>query len=125
MPSCVTVPQALRGAFSALMAAPQEAVTAAVNALVSRLRAKAPSASSNGPHAGSNEAQKVAQAEALALRLDAQYPGGDVGVMAAFFLNILKLKTGQAIYLPANEPHAYLQGEAAVSAVSMCAGVLL
>ena len=33
--------------------------------------------------------------EALALRLNAQYPA-DVGVLAAFFLNLVTLKAGQA-----------------------------
>ncbi len=33
--------------------------------------------------------------EALVLRLDAQYPA-DVGVLSAFFLNLVTLKAGQA-----------------------------
>lgn len=40
----------------------------------------------------------------------AQYPG-DVGVLAAWFLNYLRLQPGQAVALPANEPHAYISGE--------------
>ena len=39
-----------------------------------------------------------------------QYPG-DVGVLAAWFLNYLRLQPGQAVALPANEPHAYISGE--------------
>lgn len=35
----------------------------------------------------------------------------DVGVLSIFFLNILQLKPGQAIFLAANEPHAYLSGD--------------
>lgn len=35
----------------------------------------------------------------------------DVGVLAAFFLNLVSLRPGQAMYLPANEPHAYVSGE--------------
>ncbi len=48
--------------------------------------------------------------ELLALRLQEQYPG-DVGVLSAWFLNYLHLEAGEAIYLAANEPHAYLSGE--------------
>ena len=36
--------------------------------------------------------------EELALRLNKQYPQ-DVGVLSAFFLNLVKLQAGQVIYL--------------------------
>ncbi|KAH8383070.1 hypothetical protein KR009_006629 [Drosophila setifemur] len=36
---------------------------------------------------------------------------GDVGVLSLFFLNLLRLQPGQAIYLGANEIHAYLDGD--------------
>lgn len=48
--------------------------------------------------------------ELLVLRLEKQYPD-DVGVIAAFFLNYVKLNPGEALYLGANEPHAYISGE--------------
>ncbi|XP_062122646.1 mannose-6-phosphate isomerase [Drosophila sulfurigaster albostrigata] len=35
----------------------------------------------------------------------------DVGVLCLFFLNLVRLQPGQAIYLGANEIHAYLDGE--------------
>ena len=44
------------------------------------------------------------------MRLDSQFPGGDIGVFAPYFLNVLRLKQGDAIFLAANEPHAYLSG---------------
>ncbi|EFJ44150.1 hypothetical protein VOLCADRAFT_65163 [Volvox carteri f. nagariensis] len=84
-------------AFTALMTAPQEAVTAAVRGLVERLKAIAPG-------------EELTPHEALALRLNEQFPD-DVGLMSAFFLNLVRLPDGHAIYLPANEPHAYLAGE--------------
>jgi mannose-6-phosphate isomerase len=46
----------------------------------------------------------------LVVRLDAQYPGGDIGVFCALFLNYVVLTPGDAIFLAANEPHAYLSG---------------
>lgn len=48
--------------------------------------------------------------ERLVLCLEKQYPG-DVGVISAFFLNYVKLNPGEALYLGANEPHAYICGE--------------
>ncbi|KAG0005521.1 Mannose-6-phosphate isomerase [Entomortierella chlamydospora] len=48
--------------------------------------------------------------EELLLRTHAQFPG-DVGLFSMFFLNYVVLKPGQAIFLAANEPHAYLSGD--------------
>lgn len=39
------------------------------------------------------------------------YFPNDVGVLSIFFLNILQLRPGQAIFLAANVPHAYLSGD--------------
>jgi mannose-6-phosphate isomerase len=46
----------------------------------------------------------------LVLSLEKQYPG-DVGVLSAFFMNYVKLSPGEALYVGANEPHAYLSGD--------------
>ncbi|EER98332.1 hypothetical protein SORBI_3002G100900 [Sorghum bicolor] len=55
-------------------------------------------------------ARSLTTKEQLVLSLEKQYPG-DVGVLAAFFLNFVKLNPGEALYVGANEPHAYLSGE--------------
>ena len=34
-----------------------------------------------------------------------------MGVLSVFFLNLVTLPAGAAIYLAANQPHAYLAGE--------------
>ena len=34
-----------------------------------------------------------------------------MGVLSVFFLNLVSLPAGDAIYLAANQPHAYLAGE--------------
>ena len=47
--------------------------------------------------------------EKLFLTLYNQY-GVDIGLFVLFFLNVVKLKLGEAIYTPAGIPHAYLQG---------------
>ena len=43
------------------------------------------------------------------LELGEAYPG-DAGVLAALLLNRIVLRPGEAIYLPAGNPHAYLRG---------------
>ncbi len=43
------------------------------------------------------------------LELNREYPG-DVGVLSPLFLNLVGLSPGEAIYVPAGEPHAYLSG---------------
>lgn len=48
--------------------------------------------------------------EELFLRIIEEFPG-DIGCLGLFFFNLLNLKPGQAIYLAANEPHAYLKGD--------------
>ena len=46
----------------------------------------------------------------LAKRVDEQYPG-DVGVFAVpFFMNLFRLKKGEAIYVGADEVHAWFDG---------------
>eukprot|EP00494_Astrolonche_serrata_P026981 UN27244 len=45
----------------------------------------------------------------LIMRLNKQFPG-DVGVFAPYFLNVLTLKVGEAMFLSAGLPHAYLDG---------------
>jgi mannose-6-phosphate isomerase len=41
--------------------------------------------------------------------LNSDFPG-DVGIFCTFVLNIVRLKPGEAVFLKANEPHAYLDG---------------
>lgn len=55
-------------------------------------------------------ARQLTNKEELVLQLEKQYPN-DVGVISAFFLNHVKLNPGEALYLGANEPHAYLFGD--------------
>ncbi|KAI8369467.1 phosphomannose isomerase type I [Radiomyces spectabilis] len=86
---------ALRSVFSAVMNSPDEAVARLLNQLVQRLST-------------SNDDYIVSK---LVLRLDQQYPGGDVGVFAVMLLNYVAMEPGQAIFLGANEPHAYLSGD--------------
>jgi mannose-6-phosphate isomerase len=47
--------------------------------------------------------------EKLFLEMNEKYPG-DVGLLSIFFLKLFTLKKGQAMYIPAGVPHAYLKG---------------
>ncbi len=46
----------------------------------------------------------------LVLKLSDEFPG-DIGIFCTFLLNISTLNPGEALFLQANEPHAYLEGE--------------
>ncbi|KAF4321590.1 hypothetical protein BBO99_00004597 [Phytophthora kernoviae] len=46
----------------------------------------------------------------LVLRLDDAFPG-DIGCFCPFLLNYITLEPGEAMFLDANEPHAYLSGD--------------
>lgn len=48
--------------------------------------------------------------EELVLRINEQFPL-DVGLFNIFFLNHVKLRPGQALFLGPNLPHAYLSGD--------------
>lgn len=83
----------LQNLFSALMQADPNAVNVQLSHLVARYNAE-------------NERSDVKD---LVLSLNEQYPG-DVGVFCPFMLNYVRLETGQAIFLGAGEPHAYISG---------------
>lgn len=87
----------LKSAFSRLMTTSEEAVSRAISELKSRLKSE-------------SKIRTLTKKEQLVLSLEKQYPG-DVGVLAAFFLNYVKLSSGEALYVGANEPHAYLSGD--------------
>lgn len=91
----------LRGIFDSLMKADSSKVEKAVHALSSRYR----QALDNKERVEVDES--IAE---LVCTLNSQFPG-DVGVLCSFVLNVVSLTPGQAIFLKANEPHAYLDGE--------------
>jgi mannose-6-phosphate isomerase len=45
----------------------------------------------------------------LVLSISRDFPG-DIGVLCVFMLNIIRLQPGEAIFLGAGEPHAYISG---------------
>lgn len=83
--------------FTTLMKSDKNLVSEQVNKLKNRLQA---------------EGESIEMPNKLALRLCDEYPG-DVGIFCVYFLCYRCLKPGQAVFLGANEPHAYLKGDCA------------
>jgi len=52
----------------------------------------------------------LSKVEQLMMQLSTQFPH-DSGIMAPLFLNIVELSQGEALFIGANEPHAYISGE--------------
>ncbi|GAA5873145.1 hypothetical protein JCM8547_006803 [Rhodosporidiobolus lusitaniae] len=84
----------LKDLFSALMKANDKLVQENVEKLVKRV-----------DDAGLEKTERE-----LVKTLNGDFPG-DVGIFCTFVLNIVKLKPGEAVFLKANEPHAYLDGD--------------
>lgn len=84
---------ALKVYFAALMNCPKETVIQAISSFKERMKNSVPS-----------------ELERVCLRLEKEYPE-EVGCFCVFLLNHLCLEPGQAVFLAANEPHAYLRGE--------------
>ncbi|GAA6016305.1 hypothetical protein JCM10207_000463 [Rhodosporidiobolus poonsookiae] len=86
----------LKDLFSALMKADDKLVQEQVEKLVKRV---------DQDGAGLDTTERE-----LVKTLNGDFPG-DVGIFCTFTLNIVHLKPGEAVFLKANEPHAYLDGD--------------
>ncbi|CAE6448582.1 unnamed protein product [Rhizoctonia solani] len=91
---------ALREVFGALMSAPSDQIQTALDQLIKRYE-------SGGATSAESDVADLAQT------LAKQYPG-DVGVFCVFLLNVVKLNPGEAMFLQADEPHAYITGGTSV-----------
>jgi mannose-6-phosphate isomerase len=89
--------EALKAVFSAVMHAEKPQYEGAIDKLVKRYQ--------SGKVAASEEPLRE-----LVLTLNEQYPA-DVGTLCVFLLNVVDLETGQAVFLGANVPHAYICGD--------------
>lgn len=92
----------LRKIFSPLMNAPVTEVKRQTMGIAQRYASRL----------ADGKAQELEVPENLArlvCTLNEQFPG-DVGVFCAFVLNVVTMQTGQAMFLKANEPHAYISG---------------
>jgi mannose-6-phosphate isomerase len=97
--------KALQKAFGVLMNSKKEDVESASKELVESAKQEgADFADGGGP---SNDGKELAD---LVVRLDKEFPG-DIGLFVLFFLNHVKLEVGEAMFLKADDIHAYLSGD--------------
>lgn len=96
--------RALQAAFSSLMTSDKAHVKDATQDLVTSAKQEGEKfAGGGGP---SNGGQELAD---LVVRLNEQFEG-DIGLFVLFFLNYVKLEVGEAMFLKADDIHAYLSG---------------
>lgn len=84
--------------FKAVITAPAEVFLPQLQKLANRFRKNEETA--GVPH----------ELSSVFLRVHASYPD-DIGCFVIFFLNYVKLRPGEALFLAANEPHAYIFGD--------------
>nr|ACO11183.1 Mannose-6-phosphate isomerase [Caligus rogercresseyi] len=82
---------ALKDAFGALMQCESKVIKAQLDSMIS-------------PN------YEIPHLKDLFIRLHAEYPG-DVGCFVIYFLNLVSLQPGEAMFLGPNLPHAYLRGD--------------
>ena len=96
--------RALQAAFSTLMNIDKTTIASAAKELVASAEKEGEDfAGGGGP---SNGGKELAD---LVIRLNSQFEG-DIGLFVLFFLNYVKLEIGEAMFLKADDIHAYLSG---------------
>lgn len=96
--------RALQAAFSTLMKVDKSTIASAAKELVASAKKEGDKfAGGGGP---SNGGKELAD---LVIRQNGQYEG-DIGLFVLFFLNYVKLEVGEAMFLKADDIHAYLSG---------------
>lgn len=99
---------ALRTVFTSLMTSTPEAITTATHKLVLSAQ-NSPDTFGVLPESIHNPSSPSDLAE-LVVRLNDQFPN-DIGLFVLFFLNYVKLTPGEAMFLKADDIHAYISGD--------------
>jgi mannose-6-phosphate isomerase len=92
--------QVLQELFTALMQASKESIAAATQELLKETEKGSEFAG------GIDEAEELSK---LIPTLNSQFPD-DIGLFVLFFLNYVKLEPGEAMFLKADDIHAYISG---------------
>jgi mannose-6-phosphate isomerase len=95
----------LKKAFAALMSSSSEDVAKCVKKLVEEAKSLGTEFA-----AGGVESTKGEVLSELVTRLYGQF-GEDIGILVLFFLNFVTLQPGEALFLVADDIHAYLSGD--------------
>ncbi|KAK5081145.1 Mannose-6-phosphate isomerase [Lithohypha guttulata] len=93
---------ALRKAFTALMKQPKDTVANMSKELVTMAE--------KGQIQPGPSVNTLEELNELVQRCNGQFPA-DIGLFVLFFLNFVKLEPGQAMYLKADDIHAYISGD--------------
>jgi mannose-6-phosphate isomerase len=97
--------EVLKKAFAAVMSASTDALASATNKLVSAAASEGASFAGNGVSSTSGSTLSE-----LVTRLHGEF-GPDHGLFVLFFLNYVVLQPGEALFLRADDIHAYLSGD--------------
>lgn len=100
---------ALRAVFTSLMQSSPESIEAAAKELVAAAE-NSPDTfaiSTTTPDTNPSNPRELAE---LVVRLNGQFPN-DIGLFVLFFLNYVKLEPGEAMFLKADDIHAYISGD--------------
>lgn len=97
--------QALKKAFAGLMESSQESVATEVKNLVELAKKDKDQFAAGGVSSTSGETLSE-----LVLRLDSQFED-DIGLFVLLFLNFIKMQVGEALFLVADDIHAYVSGD--------------
>ncbi|KAJ6437259.1 mannose-6-phosphate isomerase [Purpureocillium lavendulum] len=97
--------KALQNAFGGLMSSSSEDVAAEIPKLVQQARSEGGDFASGG--VPSTRGEVMAE---LVTRLHGQF-GDDIGLFVLFFLNFVTLQPGEALFLVADDIHAYVSGD--------------
>ena len=98
----------LKEVFRALMTAKEDTFKPALHSLLSNLPTNDPYAAAS--NSSSSSAPLSMNVFSLLPRLQQQYPD-DIGIFCPFLLNTFSAPPFASLFLPANEPHAYLSGD--------------
>lgn len=97
--------KALKNAFTSLMQSKPEDVQKLAPRLIEQAKSEGSHFAGDGVAATSGK-----ELADLMIRLDSQFPN-DIGLFVTFFLNYVKLDVGEAMFLKADDIHAYLSGD--------------
>lgn len=100
---------ALRSIFTSLMQSSDENIEAATKDLIAAAE-NTPASFATLPGEVETNPSDPAELAAIVRRLNEQFPN-DVGLFVFFFLNLVKLEPGEAMFLKADDVHAYISGD--------------
>lgn len=97
--------EALQRAFTSLMNSTPEAIQKHAPTLIQQAKTEGSNFAGGGVSATSGK-----ELADLMIRLDGQFPN-DIGLFVSYFLNYVQLEIGEAMFLKADDIHAYLSGD--------------